>query len=63
MKGGLGWEKGLADAAYGGGDRPNLGALTLGVTLGFDSKGDIIGGALTLRTIKGGKLEELAVIH
>ncbi len=36
-----------------------------GVTgpIGFDAKGDIIGGALTLRTIKGGKLEELAVIR
>ncbi len=36
-----------------------------GVTgpISFDSKGDIVGGALTLRTIKGGKLEELAVIR
>jgi len=36
-----------------------------GVTgpIGFDAKGDIVGGALTLRTIKGGKLEELAVIR
>jgi len=36
-----------------------------GVTgpISFDSKGDILGGALTLRTIKGGKLEELAVIR
>jgi len=36
-----------------------------GVTgpIGFDAKGDIIGGALTLKTIKGGKLEELAVIR
>ncbi len=36
-----------------------------GVTgsIGFDGKGDIIGGALTLKTIKGGKLEELAVIR
>jgi len=36
-----------------------------GVTgpIGFDNKGDIIGGALTLKTIKGGKLEELAVIR
>ena len=29
----------------------------------FDEKGDIKGGALTLRTIKSGKLEELAVIR
>ncbi len=29
----------------------------------FDEKGDIKNGALTLRTIKGGKLEELAVIR
>jgi len=29
----------------------------------FDSKGDIKNGALTLRTIKGGKLEDLAVIR
>jgi branched-chain amino acid transport system substrate-binding protein len=29
----------------------------------FDEKGDIKGGALTLKTIKGGKLEELAVIR
>jgi branched-chain amino acid transport system substrate-binding protein len=36
-----------------------------GVTgpISFDAKGDIVGGALTLRTIKGGKLEELAVIR
>ena len=36
-----------------------------GVTgpIGFDAKGDIIGGALTLKTIKSGKLEELAVIR
>ena len=36
-----------------------------GVTgpISFDEKGDIKGGALTLRTIKGGKLEELAVIR
>jgi branched-chain amino acid transport system substrate-binding protein len=36
-----------------------------GVTgpIGFDSKGDIVGGALTLKTIKGGKLEELSVIR
>jgi branched-chain amino acid transport system substrate-binding protein len=36
-----------------------------GVTgpISFDAKGDIQGGALTLRTIKGGKLEELAVIR
>jgi branched-chain amino acid transport system substrate-binding protein len=36
-----------------------------GVTgsIGFDNKGDIVGGALTLKTIKGGKLEELAVIR
>jgi len=36
-----------------------------GVTgpISFDSKGDILGGALTLKTIKGGKLEELAVIR
>ncbi len=29
----------------------------------FDAKGDILGGALTLKTIKGGKLEDLAVIR
>lgn len=29
----------------------------------FDSKGDILNGALTLKTIKGGKLETLAVIR
>ena len=36
-----------------------------GVTgpVSFDEKGDIKGGALTLKTIKGGKLEELAVIR
>jgi branched-chain amino acid transport system substrate-binding protein len=36
-----------------------------GVTgpISFDSKGDILGGALTLKTIRGGKLEELAVIR
>jgi branched-chain amino acid transport system substrate-binding protein len=36
-----------------------------GVTgpISFDNKGDILGGALTLKTIKGGKLEELAVIR
>jgi len=36
-----------------------------GVTghIAFDEKGDIKNGALTLRTIKGGKLEELAVIR
>jgi len=36
-----------------------------GVTgpIGFDAKGDIVGGALTLKTIKGGKLDELAVIR
>ena len=36
-----------------------------GVTgpISFDEKGDIKGGALTLRTVKGGKLEELAVIR
>jgi len=36
-----------------------------GVTgpISFDEKGDIKGGALTLKTIKGGKLEELAVIR
>lgn len=36
-----------------------------GVTgpISFDNKGDIMGGALTLKTIKGGKLEELAVIR
>ena len=36
-----------------------------GVTgpIGFDAKGDLVGGALTLKTIKGGKLEELAVIR
>jgi branched-chain amino acid transport system substrate-binding protein len=36
-----------------------------GVTgpISFDEKGDIKGGALTLKTIKGGKLEEIAVIR
>ena len=36
-----------------------------GVTgsISFDEKGDIKGGALTLRTVRGGKLEELAVIR
>jgi branched-chain amino acid transport system substrate-binding protein len=36
-----------------------------GVTgpISFDEKGDIKGGALTLKSIKGGKLEELAVIR
>jgi branched-chain amino acid transport system substrate-binding protein len=36
-----------------------------GVTgpISFDSKGDILGGALTLKTIKGGKLENLSVIR
>jgi branched-chain amino acid transport system substrate-binding protein len=36
-----------------------------GVTgaISFDEKGDIKGGALTLQTIKGGKLEVLAVIR
>ncbi|WP_342619520.1 branched-chain amino acid ABC transporter substrate-binding protein [Rhodoferax sp. GW822-FHT02A01] len=36
-----------------------------GVTgpISFDEKGDIKGGALTLKTVKGGKLEELAVIR
>jgi branched-chain amino acid transport system substrate-binding protein len=29
----------------------------------FDEKGDIKGGALTLKTVKGGKLEEIAVIR
>ncbi len=45
---------------------PSLAATQYdGVTgpISFDSKGDINGGALTLRTIKGGKLEELAVIR
>jgi branched-chain amino acid transport system substrate-binding protein len=32
-------------------------------SISFDAKGDINGGALTLRTVKGGKLEELAVIR
>ena len=32
-------------------------------TIAFDEKGDIKNGALTLRTIKGGKLTELAVIR
>lgn len=32
-------------------------------TISFDEKGDIKNGALTLRTIKGGKLTELAVIR
>jgi branched-chain amino acid transport system substrate-binding protein len=31
--------------------------------ISFDEKGDIKGGALTLKTVKGGKLEELAVIR
>jgi len=31
--------------------------------IAFDEKGDIKGGALTLRTTKGGKLEDLAVIR
>ena len=36
-----------------------------GVTgpISFDEKGDIKGGALTLKTVKGGKLEELSVIR
>jgi branched-chain amino acid transport system substrate-binding protein len=36
-----------------------------GVTgnISFDSKGDILNGALTLKTIKGGKLTDLAVIR
>jgi branched-chain amino acid transport system substrate-binding protein len=36
-----------------------------GVTgpISFDEKGDIKGGALTLKTVKGGKMEELAVIR
>jgi branched-chain amino acid transport system substrate-binding protein len=36
-----------------------------GVTgpISFDAKGDILGGALTLKTIKGGALTELAVIR
>ena len=36
-----------------------------GVTgpISFDEKGDIKGGALTLKTVKGGKLEEIAVIR
>jgi len=36
-----------------------------GVTgpISFDAKGDILGGALTLKTIKGGQFEELAVIR
>lgn len=36
-----------------------------GVTgpISFDEKGDIKGGALTLKTIRGGKLEEIAVIR
>jgi branched-chain amino acid transport system substrate-binding protein len=29
----------------------------------FDAKGDIKGGALTLKTVRGGKLEEIAVIR
>ena len=35
-----------------------------GVTgpIGFDAKGDIVGGALTLKTIKGGKLEFLKTV-
>jgi branched-chain amino acid transport system substrate-binding protein len=32
-------------------------------TISFDEKGDVKNGALTLKTIKGGKLEELAVIR
>jgi branched-chain amino acid transport system substrate-binding protein len=36
-----------------------------GVTgpISFDEKGDIKGGALTLKTVRGGKLEEIAVIR
>jgi branched-chain amino acid transport system substrate-binding protein len=36
-----------------------------GVTgvIGFDSKGDIVNGALTLQTVRGGKLEVLSVIR
>ncbi|MEY4756079.1 MAG: hypothetical protein RJA34_977 [Pseudomonadota bacterium] len=36
-----------------------------GVTgpISFDKKGDIKGGALTLKTVKGGKLEDIAVIR
>ena len=36
-----------------------------GVTgaIGFDNKGDIVNGALTLRTVRGGKLEVLSVIR
>ena len=36
-----------------------------GVTgnISFDNKGDILNGALTLKTIKGGKLTDLAVIR
>jgi branched-chain amino acid transport system substrate-binding protein len=36
-----------------------------GVTgnISFDNKGDILNGALTLKTVKGGKLSEIAVIR
>jgi branched-chain amino acid transport system substrate-binding protein len=36
-----------------------------GVTgnISFDNKGDILNGALTLKTVKGGKLSDLAVIR
>jgi len=36
-----------------------------GVTgaIGFDAKGDILGGALTLKTVRGGKLDTISVIR
>jgi branched-chain amino acid transport system substrate-binding protein len=36
-----------------------------GVTgnISFDNKGDILNGALTLKTVKGGKLSDIAVIR
>jgi len=36
-----------------------------GVTgaIGFDTKGDILGGALTLKTVRGGKLDTISVIR
>jgi branched-chain amino acid transport system substrate-binding protein len=37
----------------------------VGVTgvISFDAKGDIKNGALTLKTLRGGKLDTIAVIH
>jgi branched-chain amino acid transport system substrate-binding protein len=31
--------------------------------ISFDNKGDVLNGALTLQTIKGGKLQVLSVIR